>query len=167
MVLRNQVFKCLKCGFSSNQASSFSHLRYLSSPGTTFFTFSQYFLVEVQLIYNVVLISAVEQTDLAIHTYTFKKLLLKKKQLFFSIMVYHGILNIVPCAIQQGFPGGTSSKEPVCQCRRLKRCGFDPWVQRSPGAGHGNPLQYSCLENPMDRRVWWATVQGCKESDMT
>ena len=37
-----------------------------------------------------------------------------------------------------------------------------------PGGGHGNPLQYSCLENPMDRGVWWATVHGGhKESDMT
>ena len=37
---------------------------------------------------------------------------------------------------------------------------------RSPGGGHGNPLQYSCLENPMDRGAWWATVHGGhKESD--
>ena len=87
-----------------------------------------------------------------------------------------------------GFPGGASRKEHDCQCRRCKRCGFDPWVWkipwrkawqatpvflgfpygsvgkesvcnvgdlgsvpglgRSPGGGHGNPLQYSCLENP-------------------
>ena len=32
--------------------------------------------------------------------------------------------------------------------------------ERSPGAGYGNPLQYSCLENPMDRGAWWATVHG-------
>ena len=39
---------------------------------------------------------------------------------------------------------------------------------RSPGEGNGNPLQYSCLENPMDREAWWATVHGvAKESDMT
>ena len=36
---------------------------------------------------------------------------------------------------------------------------------RSPAGGHGNPLQYSCLENPMDRGDWWATVHGVKESD--
>ena len=36
-----------------------------------------------------------------------------------------------------------------------------------PGGGHGNPLQYSCLENPMDRGAWWATVHGVAESDMT
>ena len=38
---------------------------------------------------------------------------------------------------------------------------------RSPGGGHGNSVQYSCLENPMDRGAWWATVQSLKESDMT
>ena len=50
-----------------------------------------------------------------------------------------------------GFPGCASGKEPTCQCRRLKRCGFDPWSGRSPGGGHGNPLQCSCVKNPMDR----------------
>ena len=35
---------------------------------------------------------------------------------------------------------------------------------RSPGGGHGNPLQYSCLENPMDRGAWWATVYGAAKS---
>ena len=43
-----------------------------------------------------------------------------------------------------------------------------PGSARSPGGGHGNPLQYSCLENPMDRGDWWATVHGItKESNMT
>ena len=43
-----------------------------------------------------------------------------------------------------------------------------PGLGRSPGGGHGKPLQYSCLENPMDRGVWRATVHGvAKESDMT
>ena len=40
------------------------------------------------------------------------------------------------------------------------------WV-RSPRGGHGNPLQYSCLENPTDRGAWWATVHGIAESDTT
>ena len=43
-----------------------------------------------------------------------------------------------------------------------------PGLGRSPGGGHGNPLQYSCLKSPMDRGAWRATVpQGGKESDMT
>ena len=48
-------------------------------------------------------------------------------------------------------PGRTGGKEHACQCSRPKKCRFDPWVRKSPGGGHGNALQYSCLENPMDR----------------
>ena len=43
-------------------------------------------------------------------------------------------------------PWCLGGKESTCQCRRL---GFNPWVGRSPGEGNGNPLQYSCLGNPM------------------
>ena len=42
--------------------------------------------------------------------------------------------------------------------------GSIPMSGRSPGGGHGNPLQYSCLENPMDRGVWWATVHRVPNS---
>ena len=42
--------------------------------------------------------------------------------------------------------------------------GSNPGSGRSPGGGHGNPLQYSCLENPMDRGAWWATVHGDVQS---
>ena len=42
-----------------------------------------------------------------------------------------------------------------------------PGSGRSPGGGNGNPVQYSCLENPMDLGAWWATVHGVTESDMT
>ena len=46
--------------------------------------------------------------------------------------------------------------------------GSIPGLGRSPGEGNGNPLQFSCLENSMDRGAWWATVcGGGKESDMT
>ena len=48
-----------------------------------------------------------------------------------------------------------------------RRCWFDPWVKKTLRKGNGNPLQYSCLENPMDRGAWQATVHGVtKESDM-
>ena len=43
---------------------------------------------------------------------------------------------------------------------------FPGW-EDSPGEGNGNPFQYSCLENPMDRGAWWATVHGSQESDTT
>ena len=56
------------------------------------------------------------------------------------------------------------TKELTCQCRRLKRRGFDPWLGRSPGEGNDNPLQYSCLGNPTDRGVWWATVHEVTKS---
>ena len=62
-----------------------------------------------------------------------------------------------------GFPGGISGKE---QCRRHRVCaGFDPWLRRFHGEGHGNPLQYSCLENPKDRGAWRATAHRIAESD--
>ena len=68
-----------------------------------------------------------------------------------------------------GFPGRTSDKEPACQCRR--RDGRDrasvPKLGRFLGGGHNNPLQYSCLEKPMDRGAWWVTVHGVAELDTT
>ena len=61
----------------------------------------------------------------------------------------------------QGFPGGSDGKEFACNAGDL---GSIPGSERSPGEGNGNPLQYSCLENPMDRGAWWATVHGVTES---
>ena len=58
------------------------------------------------------------------------------------------------------FQRDANGKELACQCRRQKRCGFNPWIGRYPGGGNGNPLQYSCRENPMDRGACWATVHG-------
>ena len=66
--------------------------------------------------------------------------------------------------IYMGFPGGTVVKKIHLQYRR---CGFDPDPGRSPGEGNGNPLQYSSLENLVDRGAWWAVVYGVAESDMT
>ena len=60
------------------------------------------------------------------------------------------------------FPGGANSKEPVCKYRR--DLGSIPGSGRSPEAGHGNPLQYSFLENPMDRGVRQATVHSISKS---
>ena len=62
-------------------------------------------------------------------------------------------------------PWWLRDKEPSSQSRRH---GFDPALERCPGGGNGNPLQYSCLENSMGRGAWWATsLWGHKESDTT
>ena len=67
-----------------------------------------------------------------------------------------------------GFPGGSDDKRICLQCGIPR---FDPWVRKirgevngNPGEGNGNPLQYSCLENTVDRGAWWATVHGVAES---
>ena len=58
------------------------------------------------------------------------------------------------------FLGDAGGKEPTCQCRRCRDVSSIPRLERWPGEGDGNPLQYSCLENPMNRRAWWVTVYG-------
>ena len=57
-----------------------------------------------------------------------------------------------------GFPERTAGKTFACQCRRLRRRGFNPWVRKIPQRRNGSPLQFSCLENPIDQGAWWATV---------
>ena len=65
-----------------------------------------------------------------------------------------------PCA-SQCLPGASDSKESTCNVGDL---GIIPGLGRSPGQVRGNPLQYSCLENPMDRGAWQATVRGVTQS---
>ena len=62
-----------------------------------------------------------------------------------------------------GFPGNSNGKQPACDVRDL---GSSPGSGRSPSEGHGNPLQYSHLENLKDRGVWQARVHRVVESDM-
>ena len=64
----------------------------------------------------------------------------------------------------RGFPGDTSGKESTYNAGDTGDVGSIPGSRRSPGGGHGNLLQYSCLENPMDRGAWWATVHGDTKS---
>ena len=63
-----------------------------------------------------------------------------------------------------GLPWWLSGKKPACQCRIGRRCGFDPWVRKTPGGGNGHPLQYSCLEQSTDRGAWRSTVHGATKS---
>ena len=63
----------------------------------------------------------------------------------------------LPTPIFLSFPGSSYGKESICSAWDL---GLIPELGRSPGGGHGNPLQYSCRENPMERGAWQATVHG-------
>ena len=60
----------------------------------------------------------------------------------------------------RGFLGWASGKEPTCHFRQHERHRFNSWVGKIPWRRAGNPLQYSCLENPMDRGARWATAHG-------
>ena len=65
-------------------------------------------------------------------------------------------------------PGGSQValvvKNPPVNRGDLRDTGSIPGLGSSPGGGYGNPLQYSCLENPMERGAWWATVHGVAKS---
>jgi len=63
-----------------------------------------------------------------------------------------------------GFPGGTVVKNPPVNAGDTGGTGSIPGLRRSTGVGSGNPLQYACLENSMDRGTWWATVLGVTKS---
>ena len=62
---------------------------------------------------------------------------------------------------ERGFPGGLVVENPPTNAGHL---GSIPGSGRAPGEGNDNPLQCSCLENPMDRGAWWATVYGATKS---
>ena len=87
----------------------------------------------------------------------------------FIIVHWHlvlGLNNIYSCFIcisveLLGFPGGSEVKASACNAGDL---GSIPGSGRSPGEGNGNPLQYSCLENPMGGGAWWVTVHGVAKS---
>ena len=64
----------------------------------------------------------------------------------------------------RGFPGGAAVKNLLASARDAGGLGLIPGWGSSPGEGNGNKLQYSCLENPMDRGAWWATVRGVTKS---
>ena len=102
------------------------------------------------------LVSGVQHSHCGIHRYCF---------MFFSIMVYYRILNIVACAIQQDL---VILYMIVC----ISGCWGSDTTERlhfhfslsCSGEGSGNPLQCFCLENPMDRGIWWATVHRVAKS---
>ena len=70
----------------------------------------------------------------------------------------------IPAWLTVGLPWWLSGKESTCQCRSVRDAGLIPGLGRSPGGEHGNPLQYSCLENSMDRGAWCITVHRVAKS---
>ena len=90
-------------------------------------------------------------------------LLSLRKKIFWTGIFPHqvGKLNSNLCSHIQGFPGGSEGKVSACDAGDL---GSIPGSGRSPGEGSGNPLQYHCLENPMDREACWAIVHGVAKS---
>ena len=58
-------------------------------------------------------------------------------------------------------------KNPPASAGAARDVGLIPKLGRSPGGGNGNPLQYSCLDNHMDRGAWWATAHRVAESEMS
>ena len=70
--------------------------------------------------------------------------------------------------MSQGFPGSSVLKNPLANAGDIRNMGSFPGSGINPGGEHGNPLQYSCLENPLNRgAVEGYRPQGCKESDTT
>ena len=63
-----------------------------------------------------------------------------------------------------GFPRWLSGKEPACQVGDTREAGLIPGSERSSAEGNGNPLQYSCQENPVGRGTWWAIVHEVAKS---
>ena len=87
----------------------------------------------------------------------------KKKEKKFRI--WKGVKLKLPTPVFLGFPGGLDGKESTCNAADL---GSTPGLGRSPGRGHGNPLQYSCLENPHGRKsLVGFSPWGCKELAVT
>ena len=72
-----------------------------------------------------------------------------------------GAVNLISFILPMSFPNGSNGKESACSAGDP---GSVPGLRRSPGEGNGNPLQYSCLENPMDRGAWRVTLHGIAKS---
>ena len=95
--------------------------------------------------------------------------LLLKRTLFQTLFIFPLVSNQCLCVFEErfsylqkaSFPVGSEVKVSACNVGDL---GSIPSLGRSPGEGNGNPLQYSCLENPMDGGAWWATVHGAAKS---
>ena len=99
------------------------------------------------------------QTGLSDFTFTFIACLLAK----FSVIFGHRMFYII-IQSNMGLPWLLSGKESACNAGDSGDVDLIPGLGRSPRGENGNPLQYSCLENPEDRGAWWATVHRVTKS---
>ena len=87
---------------------------------------------------------------------------LKKFRKYFELnacsMIHQNLWDEVKGVLS--FPGGSVVKKSVSKCRHARHTGLIPGSGRVPAVGNGNPIQYSCLKNFIDRGAWWATVVG-------
>ena len=134
----------------------FSPCCYLLSTLFTYFFFKKFFLSTWESVLYCCFKGALLSTGTKLYC---SLLLLGQKGKLFCWSSFKCLTNV------WAYPGGSDGKESA---RNAGDLGSIPGSGRSPGRGHGNPLKYSCLENPMDRGAWWATVHGgTKESDTT
>ena len=99
------------------------------------------------------------------HSYedgTFKMCYYSASHVFFPTDLEDDLLFQVK--VFQGLPWWLSGKESACIVRNAGDSGSIPGSERSQEGGHSNPLQYSCLENPMDRGTWWAAARRVAKS---
>ena len=87
------------------------------------------------------------------------------------VLAVYACVHVHPClsvntnlSRGEGFPGGISGKDPTCLCRRCKRCGFNPWVGKSPWRRALQPTPVFLPGDPMDRGAWGAIVHGVAKS---
>ena len=85
----------------------------------------------------------------------------------FSLLTFSLLIFCMLVQTYLGFPGGSVVKNPPATAGEARDVGSIPGLRRFPGGGHSNPLQYSCLENLMDRRAWRATVYGFAKTEVT
>ena len=118
-----------------------------------------------------ILCAIIMAVDIDPHTYVWTHRIcstekyLKVNSGLWVIMIFQCKLNLSQRIYIWGFPGGSAGKESTCSVGNL---GLIPGLGRSPGEGNGNPLQYSCLENPKDRgSLVGYSPRGHKESDTT
>ena len=125
-------------------------------------TYSSYIIETSHTLTNI----SVSHTSLSLMTTTLLTISMNLTFLDFTckwdhaVFVFLCLAYLLKIMSSRGLPGGTSDKESTCNTGETRGAGSISGSGRTPEGGNGNPLQYSCLGNLIDRRAWWATVDG-------